>query len=143
MKITICSSMRFANEIRAVKYELEKSGYTVFVPVDMEDHINNPGLKNEVTPDFLIKNNLIGDHFYKVSNSDAILVLNYPKNGIDNYIGGSVLMEIGLAYYLNKKIFLLNGLPDQNELSYTEEITAMQPVLLNGSLVALLDSISN
>jgi hypothetical protein len=63
--------------------------------------------------------------------------LNYPKNGINNYIGGSVLMEIGLAYYLKKKIYLLFGLPDQKELSYTEVITAMQPVLLNGNLDAL------
>jgi uncharacterized protein (DUF302 family) len=55
MKITICSSMSFANEIRMIKLELEKKGHKVFAPIDAEEHLADPDLKNKITPDYLIK----------------------------------------------------------------------------------------
>ena len=64
--------------------------------------------------------------------SDAILVLNYDKKGIKNYIGGNTLMEIGFAHILNKKIFLLNPIPDID--FYKSEIEATKPIILNGNL---------
>jgi len=70
-------------------------------------------------------------HFDKVAWSDAILVLNYDKNGIKNYVGANTLMEMGLALYLNKKIYLLNPIP---EISYKEEILGMKPIIINGDL---------
>ena len=42
-----------------------------------------------------------------MQGADAVLVLNYDKKGIKNYIGGNTLMEIGFAHVLNQKIFLL------------------------------------
>ena len=41
-------------------------------------------------------------------------------------------MEIGFAHVNNKKIFLLNGIPEN--LSYVDEIKAMANVSLNGDL---------
>jgi len=38
---------------------------------------------------------------------------------------------MGFAHVLHKKIFLLNDIPD---LSYTDEISAMRPICLNGKL---------
>lgn len=70
-------------------------------------------------------------HFDKVAWSDAILVLNYDKNGIKNYVGANTLMEMGLALYLNKKIYLLNPIP---EISYKEEIMGMKAEIINGDL---------
>ncbi len=43
-------------------------------------------------------------------------------------------MEMGFAYGLDKKIFLLNPVPD---MPYKEEILAMQPTVLNGDLTKL------
>ena len=48
-----------------------------------------------------------------------------------NYIGGNTLMEIAFAYVNDKKIFLLNPVP---EVSYKDEILAMYTKVLNGDL---------
>ena len=40
-------------------------------------------------------------------------------------------MEMGVAFYLHKKIFLLNPIP---EISYREEILGMKPIIINGDL---------
>jgi uncharacterized membrane protein (UPF0127 family) len=48
----------------------------------------------------------------KSLKSDAVLVLNYDRKGIKNYIGGNTLMEIGFAHVLNKKIYLMNPIPE-------------------------------
>jgi len=39
---------------------------------------------------------------------------------------------MGLAFALNKKIFLLNQAPE--DLSYTEEIKGMKPIIINRDL---------
>jgi len=41
-------------------------------------------------------------------------------------------MEIGFAHVNDKKVFLLNPIPDS--VSYTDEIKAMVDVVLNGDL---------
>lgn len=60
--------------------------------------------------------------------------MNISKNGIENYIGGNTLMELGFAHVMNKKIYLLNPIP---EMSYTDEIIAVQPAIINGDLSVL------
>jgi hypothetical protein len=53
------------------------------------------------------KNNLdaIREFWRKMQGADAVLVLNFDKNGIKNYIGGNTFLEIGFAHVLNQKIF--------------------------------------
>ena len=70
-------------------------------------------------------------HYNEIIKSDAVLVLNFDKNGIKNYIGGNTLMELGFAHVNNKKIFLLNPIPD---MMYTDEIKAVQPMVINHDL---------
>jgi len=41
------------------------------------------------------------------------------------------LIEIAFAHVLDKKIYLLNPVPN---ISYSDEIEAMKPVILNGKL---------
>lgn len=67
-----------------------------------------------------------------IVSGDAILVCNYDKNGIKNYIGGNTFLEIGFAHVNNKKIFLLNPIPE--EVPYVDEIKAMVDVVLDGDL---------
>jgi len=67
-----------------------------------------------------------------IVHSDAILVLNFDKRDIPNYIGCNTLMEIGFAYTADKKIFLLNPIPDQPYI--LDEITAMDPIVIHGDL---------
>jgi len=133
MKITICGSMKFAKEMIVVKNFLEGKGFKVFIGPLANRYANGKircrkgkeGARLKITYD------LIRSHFKKIEKSDAILVLNYTKGSVRNYIGGNTLMEMGYAFYLGKKIYLLNPIPNQ---SYTEELIAMQPIILNGNL---------
>ncbi len=126
MKIAICSSMMFSKEIIEIKEKLEKLGHEVFTPV-MEAH-NIPRSEHGTKK---IELDLIRTHFRKIDKSDAILVLNNHKNNVKNYVGGNSFLEMGKAFDAGKKIFILNPIP---EMSYTPEIIAMQPIILNGNL---------
>lgn len=67
-----------------------------------------------------------------IVGSDAILVCNYDKKGISNYIGGNVLMEIGFAHVNDKHVFLLNPIPV--EVPYLDEIKAMVSEVIDNDL---------
>ena len=67
-----------------------------------------------------------------MQGGDAILVLNYDKRGIKNYIGGNTLMEIGFAHVLKQKVFLLNQIPEID--FYKTEIESVKPIIINGDL---------
>ena len=71
-------------------------------------------------------------HYKHILESGAVLIVNEPKNGIDNYIGGNVLIEMGQAYVNDKKIFFLHGMP--KDLPYLDEILAMDPICLNDNI---------
>ncbi|MCR4256107.1 MAG: hypothetical protein NUW08_00175 [Candidatus Uhrbacteria bacterium] len=118
--------------------ELEYDGwihpdYEAFVRGDRPDFIERwekgerAALKRE--------NDYYRQHYAHILESDAILVVNNEKNGVKNYIGGNVLIEMGQAYVNDKKIFLLNGMPFG--LSYMDEIEALGPICLNGNLSAI------
>lgn len=143
MKITICGSIAFTDEALSIKERLEKSGHEVRIwPLELKD---GNGQLIPATEYYKIRRVAADDekwvwdrkeeamkrHFDKVVWSDAILVLNYDKNNIAGYVGANTLMEMGLALHLDKKIYLLNSIP---EISYKEEILGMKPAVINGDL---------
>ena len=128
MKITLCSSRKFFNRLYELKEKLEKCGHEVLLP-SMKDFEDNTIEEDTFRK---IHNNLIKEHFKKIDKSNAILVANFDKNNIKNYIGGNVFLEMGKAFDKGIPIFLLNEVP--TELSYTAEIKAMLPIELNGNL---------
>lgn len=137
MKIFICGSMHFSKEMLEAQKKLEELGHAVEVPCDTQEFADN----HEMTTDNheenykrCIDNDIIRKCFDSIAESDAVLLLNYPKNEVDGYIGASGLMEAGLAYYLKKKIFLLYPPPSPKEVKSSHEILIMQPVILNGNL---------
>ncbi len=67
----------------------------------------------------------------KVLANDAILVLNFEKNGQPNYIGGATFLEIFRAFNADKKIFLFNSIPEN---IFKDELLGMNPVVINGDL---------
>ena len=135
MNITICGSMSFWKEMQAIKDGLEVLGHRVLVPIDADsDEMPieaRPDVSNEKKISAKIEFNFIKEHYKKIEKSDVILVLNYTKNGIKNYIGGNTFLEMGYAFGLGKKIYLLNPVPDMN---YSIEMHAMQPVVIDGKL---------
>lgn len=137
MIITICGSMQFHQKMRDVRKKLESMGHTVFVPKGIE-LMDASGYKvpDEVKEKIQhkIEHDFIREHFRKIEQADAILALNYDKKGIINYIGGNTFLEMGLAFWLGKKIFLLHPIPD---MDYKTEMHAMQPVVLDGDLTKM------
>lgn len=127
MKITICGSMQFEPEMAQAARELEDKGYLVDKPNVVEGHVYADNLDANAT----LKRGFIDEHFAKIDTSDAILVINKDKNGIEHYIGGNTLIEIAHAYAQGLDIFLLNPVP---EVGYADEIRGMHPILLNGNL---------
>lgn len=127
MKITICGSMKFDPEMTDIKQQLEARGYEVDKPNIVEGHSYGDDLDKNAH----LKRGFIDEHFAKIDTSDAILVVNHEKNGVENYIGGNTLMEITYAYAHGLEVFLLNPVPD---VSYGDEIRGIHPVLLDGDI---------
>lgn len=132
IKITICGSMHFAKEMLEIQKALEAAGHIVCIPKTAKKCTSNPHLN--VDFNFVLENDCMMDHFRKIEASEAILVVNNRRKGHDGYIGGSTLMEIAVAKYLGKIIFILNDLPPEDKISYIFEVKVTQPVILNGDL---------
>lgn len=131
MKIAIVASMRFSKEMIDTSKYLEDMGHSTILPVGVEKHVEDTSLKEEEDSNTKIKGDLIRGYFKKIESSDALLVLNYEKNNIPNYIGGNTFIEMAFACVLNKPIYLLNPIP---KVSYSTELEAMEPIILNGDL---------
>ncbi len=128
-KITICGSMVFIEKMIEIKKKLEKKGFEVYYPKISEKKIEYNELSE--SEQINLKNSFIDDHINKIKKSDIVLVVNCEKNGIKNYIGANSFLEIGFGYILNKKIYLLNDFPKQDNVL---EIKAMKPIVINNDL---------
>jgi nucleoside 2-deoxyribosyltransferase len=121
--------MWFAKDILEAEKALKEMGHEPIIPIDTHNCVENPNLNTDIQ--HCIENDVMRDHYDKIQEADAILILNHHKKGIDNYVGANTLIEMGIAHFLGKKIFLLNSVP---ELSCAVEIQLMDPVMLNGDL---------
>src|SRR4030095_15673909 len=99
MKITICGSIAFIKEMEDAAKELEALGHEAKFPPTAyagEDGKLIPALEHYQTKKDSVNDkshwfwkhhdDTIRDHFDKIDWCDAILVLNYDKNGIAGYI---------------------------------------------------------
>ena len=146
MKITICGSMVFANEMKEAMDRLHELGHEVKMPpmlikkkdggmmTAQEAHTMRHAAAEDDEWVWDLKERAIRLHFDKVEWSDAILVLNYTKRDVINYIGANTFLEMGLAFHLNKLIYLLNPIPD---IDCKEELLGMKPIVINGELRAI------
>ncbi len=136
MKIMVIGSMTFAKEMLQAKQELERLGLKAEIPFDVEHHIKDEGAIDDLERNFryCVENDVVHKGFQQVADADAVLVLNYPKNGISGYIGTSALMEMAIAYWLRKKIFLLHAPPSDRVHRWAHEVKIMQPIILYGNL---------
>lgn len=137
--------MAFYKQFCDIKEQLEKLGHTVLAP-DVEFEIKGDdtsvgayfdrhGGVDAFPADHEVwskKGDAISKHFRKIDESDCILITNYIKKGVQNYIGGNTFLEMGYAYGTGKKIFVLNELPETS--TYKEEMLGMRPIIINGNL---------
>lgn len=142
MNIAICASMSFYREVISFAKQLQKIGHTPIVPTaamvmekdqDFDTtHYLSKYYGNNVSEDRL---RAITTHFEEIAKADAILVVNLPKNNFNGYIGGNVLMEMGLALYLRKHTFVLN--PIDRNLPLRDECLALNPTILHGDITRI------
>ncbi len=129
--------MQFHKEMEVMRTKLQARGFTVLVPADL-DHIENNEsymTNDEDKISTKIEFDFIREHFKKIEQADAILILNYEKKGIAGYIGGNTFLEMGYAFGLDKKVYLLNSIP---EMDYKTEMYAIQPIILDGDTDKIL-----
>ena len=133
MKIGVVGSMQFTEKMLEIVSELQGMGHEAFITDLHETFIGKSDEEKEEIKLFQKKNkDAIREFWRKMQGADAVLVTNWDKNGIANYIGGNTLMEIGFAHVLEQKIYLLNPIPEI--LYYKTEIEAMKPTILYGDL---------
>ena len=116
--------------------ELIQRGHNAFVTNLADPFIGKTDDEKE-TIKIHQKNNLdtIREFWRLMQGADAVLVMNFDKYGIKNYIGGNTLMEIGFAHVLDQKIFLYNPIPEIPY--YKSEIEAVKPMIINGDLTKI------
>jgi len=140
MRITISGSIKFASQLVEIYGRLKEMGHEPLMhgqmfgiaegTAEQLDHVPTGDLSEHA--EIKRKYNYIKWWNNCIKSGDAILVCNFDKNGIKNYIGGNTLMEIGFAHVNDKKVFLLNPIPE--EVSYFDEIAAMTDLVINGDL---------
>lgn len=137
--IVICSSANFYKHSFEISMSLKKMGYKTLVPITIK-RMKKSGNFNAAdyrtwlkdSSAFKRKTYLMRNHFGKVAKGDAVLVVNDEKRGIQGYIGANVLMEMGLAFYLGKPIYILNKVLQDGPVY--EEVRAMNCVIIDKDL---------
>jgi hypothetical protein len=130
-KILIICSKQFYDKIPAIKDELS-SRFEVYLPncyehPDTEQKMWELGKEEHAA----FKAKMFNQSADLIAKMDAVLVLNFNKNGQDNYIGGATFLEIYDAFRFKKKIYLYNDIP--KGILY-DEITGFKPLIINGNL---------
>ncbi|OGY79601.1 MAG: hypothetical protein A3B74_02400 [Candidatus Kerfeldbacteria bacterium RIFCSPHIGHO2_02_FULL_42_14] len=113
----MCGSIVFIDEMQETKNQLETLGHEVKLPPSEIIDENGKAIpakkyyalrKATNTTEGWIwdrKTEAMRNHFDKVMWAESILVLNYDKKNILNYIGANTLLEMGLAFHHGKKNF--------------------------------------
>lgn len=125
-KIVISGSMKFINEMNQLIKPIEELGYKAVVPED-DNWDSIP--KNKINE---YKKMVSKKHLSEIASDDTIgiLVVNNSKHGTENYIGANTFAEIAIAFYFNKKIYLLNDIYEP----YEDELTGWEVIPLNKNI---------
>jgi hypothetical protein len=133
MKIGVAGSMYHTEKMMELCAQLESIGHTAFMSKFGPLFVGKTDEeKEEIKIHQKNKHDAIREFWKPMQTADALLVANYGRNGIENYIGGNAFLEMGFAHVLNQKIFLLNPIPHMPY--YETEIVAMQPIIIHGDL---------
>ncbi len=121
----MCGSRSFIKEIRKIGDEVSKLGHQVILPPSSEGVA--PRIKENRELFLRLKPKYMREHLENIQKGDAILVCNFEKEG-KNYIGGNTFAEILFAWFLNKKIYFLNPIPEDEH--FYEELIAIRPIII-------------
>lgn len=127
MRIVLCGSMFFIDMINACARDLKELGHDVIYPRGSQKE----GLSEKLAGNFIHK------YYVKISESDAILVMNFQKKFIYGYIGPNTLMEIAFAHILKKPVYVFSDIT--KDLYCYDEVMAMNPIFINRDLAILTE----
>ena len=116
--IVLCGSMKVKDKIVELGKTLENNGYNVLLPIECMQGL-----------DKIIASRAHMDRVVD-PNNEIILIVNEPKNGIDNYIGPNSFAEIAFGFYFKKKVYLLNDIYEP----YKDEIIGWGVTPLKGDI---------
>lgn len=118
MRIVLSGSSKVKESVFEIAKKLESKGYEVVVPREFIVHMK----KREHSM----------RHFDEIckDETDILLAVNEPKNGIKNYIGPNTFAEIAMAFYKQKRVYVLNDLYEP----YLDELKGWGVVPLKGDL---------
>lgn len=132
MKIYICASKYNYHHIPEIAKKLEGLGHSITLPNCFDDPMVEIRTKEKSLQEHIeLKQKLLREQVEKIKGNEAVVVVNFAKNGQPNYIGGATFLEMYKAFELGKKLFLYNPIPN-NILE--DEIIGMDPVIINGNL---------
>ena len=133
MRIGVIGSMHFTEQMMDVRNQLEKLGHDAFHTGLAAPFVGTPmEERNQMKWKDQVENDAIREFWRLMQGADAVLVMNFDRHRVQNYIGGNTLMEIGFAHVLGQKIFLWNPIPDIPY--YKMEIEAVKPTIIHGDL---------
>lgn len=131
-KIFLICSKAFYSQLASAKARLEKLGWEVYIPFTHDrPEAESQWYAKGPEEHSRMKSELFRRSRERVRQMDAVLALNFDKNGQENYIGGSTFMELYEAFMEGKKIYLWNDVP--KGLLY-DEISAFSPTVIHGGL---------
>ena len=118
MRIVLSGSAKLKESVFEVAKKLENKGYEVVIP---REFIEPMGKREHSMR-----------HFGEIckEETDVLLAVNEPKNGIENYIGPNTFAEIAMAFYKRKKVYVLNDLYEP----YLDELEGWGVIPLKGDL---------
>lgn len=140
--IVLCSSAAFYEHVNELADQLERIGFNAVVPhnaLEMKKagNYNVEAVKTwfKDPKGFKKKTQFMRWHFEEIEKGDVVLVVNDEKHGVPGYIGSNVLLEMGLAFYLNKPIYVMNQISKDTQ-NY-EEILGMGSIFIDGELTKI------
>jgi hypothetical protein len=137
MKIFLICSKVCYKHVPNILETLKHSGHTLVLPNAYDDPGTEDQYKQLSAEEHATwKAGMLRQSAKKMEDVDAVLVINFEKNGIPNYIGGATFLEMYDAFRLGKKVFLYNPIPDG---ILADEIRGFNPVIINGDLTKVIE----
>ncbi|HSE34760.1 MAG TPA: hypothetical protein VLB83_01425 [Candidatus Paceibacterota bacterium] len=136
MKLFLISSKRFYDRIPEIQSALEAMGHAITLPNCYDDPATEARYRELGSEEHAKWKAEMFAHSAKViAEHDAVLVLNFERDGMENYIGGATFLEMYDAFKLGKRIFLYNPIPAG---MLADEIAGFAPVVILGDLKKVL-----
>lgn len=133
MRIGVAGSMQFTERMIELCEQLESMGHEAFMSKFGPHFVGKTDKEKEkIKLEQKYNHDAIREFWKPMQDAGALLVANYDKHGVKNYIGGNAFLEMGFAHVLNQKVYLLNPIPKMPY--YETEIIAMAPIVINGDL---------